>query len=50
VPGTFVNASTPTAAGTVRVQLVVDTTADVLTQGAADIFLKLGNVKLYFGG
>ena len=50
VPGTFVNATTPTAAGTIRIQLIVDTNCNVLTTGAADIFLKLGNVKLYSGG
>ena len=51
VPGTFVNASAPKSAGTIRIQLVVSgANADVLTTGAIDVFLKLGNVKLYAGG
>ena len=51
VPGTFVNASAPKSSGTIRVQLVTSgANADALTAGAIDVFLKLGNVKLYASG
>lgn len=41
----FVNASTPTAAGTIRVQLVADVNTNLLTAGNADLFLKLRAVS-----
>lgn len=53
VPGTFVNATTPTASGTIRIQLVVTGGTgftNQLTQGNADVFIWLAAMKLYFGG
>lgn len=41
VPGTFLNTSTPTAAGTVRIALVADVNTNLLTAGKADIYIKL---------
>lgn len=46
VPATALNASTPTAAGTVRFQLITDTNTNVLTTGAVDVFLWLRSLAL----
>lgn len=46
VPGTFINSTTPTAAGTVRIALVADVNTNLLTFGKADVYLRLRSASV----
>ena len=46
VPGTFLNATTPTASATVRFALVASVNTNLLTAGSVDVFLKLRSASL----
>lgn len=46
VPGTFLNASTPTDSGTIRFALVSDVNTNLLTAGAVDVYVRLRAASL----
>lgn len=46
VPGTFLNASTPTDAGTIRFALVGDVNTNLFTAGTVDVYVRFQAVSL----
>lgn len=46
VPGTFLDATTPTGAGTIRFALVSDVNTNLLTAGTVDVYVRLRAVSL----